>query len=246
LADATIDLVFTAIANAYATLLYWLNFALDPDIDTNLTDNSGGTASSATVPVITAVTKSFTAYTDVATSSAPKAAFDTECPKIANNFADLALKINDLIRYQDLGITPLTDSSGGTADTTLQVISSSLSAVSGAGSTSLSKTSCDAVFTIFANTLATLTSKVNALSAFYGFVPLTDSSTGTVSTTNTLAAVGTSGAGVDNSATAVGVLNTAVNTALGVIKDNMATLAARLTALDDIGSSRPLKVIATV
>jgi hypothetical protein len=192
---------------------------------------------------LTAVTTVFTGYQDVTTSSAPKAAFDTECPKIANNFADLAEKINNLVRYQDMTLGVLTDSSGGTADLTLQVISSTLTAVSGAGSGALSKTSADAVFTIFANTLATLAAKVNLLSAVYGLPALVDSTTGTASTTSTLPAVGVSGAGVDNTSAATGVQNVSLNAALLVVKNNMATLAARVNALDDINYTRPLTVV---
>jgi hypothetical protein len=244
LANTATGTTLTALADGYATLLYWLNFYLDPLPATNLTDNSGGTASATLPPTLTAVTKVFTGYTDVTTSSAPKAAFDTECPKIANNFADLAGKINDLVRYQDITLGLLTDNSGGTGDLTLQVISSTLTAVSGAGSTALSKTSADAIFTIFANTFATLAAKVNLLSAVYGLPALVDNTTGTASATGTLAAVGVSGAGVDNTSAATGVQNTVLNVALAVVKDNMATIAARVSALDDFNNTRPLTVVA--
>ena len=243
LSNTATGVTLTALADGYATLLYWLNFYLDPVPSANILDNSGGTASATLPPTLTAVTTVFTGYQDVTTSSAPKAAFDTECPKIANNFADLAEKINNLVRYQDMTLGVLTDSSGGTADLTLQVISSTLTAVSGAGSGALSKTSADAVFTIFANTLATLAAKVNLLSAVYGLPALVDSTTGTASTTSTLPAVGVSGAGVDNTSAATGVQNVALNAALVVVKNNMATLAARVNALDDINNTRPLTVV---
>jgi hypothetical protein len=166
--------------------------------------------------------------------------------RYANNLVDLALKTNDLIRYQELSIAPLIDNSGGLTDGTLQPTLAALTAVSGAGAGALSKTSADAIFTIWANNVATLTSKVNALSAFYGLPSITDNSTGTVSTTNTLTAIGISGAGVDNTSTAIGVQNTALSSALGSVRDSLSTLAARLNALDDIGSTRPLNVIATM
>lgn len=244
LSNTATGVILTALADGYATLLYWLNFHLDPLPATNLADSSGGSASATLPPTLTAITKVFTGYTDVTTSSAPKAGFDTECPKIANNFADLAGKVNDLIRYQDMTLGLLTDNSGGTADLVLQPISSTLTAVSGPGSGALSKTSADAVFTIFANNIATLAAKINLLSAVYGLPALVDNTTGTASATSTLTAIGISGAGVDNTSAATGVQNTVLNTALGVIKDNMSTLAARINALDDINNTRPLTVVA--
>jgi len=244
LADTAVDLFLTNIANDYATLIYWLNYVTDPDEDVNLTDSTGGTASTTVPPTIVLVDAAPTAHQDAATNSAPKAAFDTELAKIENNFADLTLRVNDLVRYMDLDLGLLTDSTTGTANTTLEVIDDTLTAVDGTGSNSLANTEAVITLGLIADNFATVTAKVNALSAFAGLDDLVDSSGGTVSATNVMVATPTTGAGVDNGAAATGVADADLDAILDVITDNMATLVVRLNAIDNRGGSRALQVVA--
>jgi hypothetical protein len=245
LSDAAVDTALTALVNGIATLSAYLDFMLDPDEDTNLTDNSSGTASTANPPVVEAMTATVVAYQDVSTASAPKAGFDTALTAIKNDFADLALKANSLIKYAgNTGISYLTDSTGGSADTTIAAINTNLTAVNGSGSTSLPYAGTSTILGKIMNNVATLTAKVNELSAWYGVIPLTDSSTGTASATSTLVLHGSTGAGVDNGAAATGIADATIDTFLLALANNVATLTARLNALDDIGGTRPLRVCA--
>lgn len=244
LSDTAVDTWLTAMANNYATLLYFLNFAIDPDEDTNLTDNSGGTASTSNPPEVAEINDEPALYQAAGTDTAPHAAFNTECPKIDNNFADLVLKINDLIRYQDSQIGFITDSTGASANTTLEVIDDTLTAVDGSANSALSNAEARTILAKVANNFATLTDKVNEISAYYGMPDLVNNSGGTTSTTGTIVSIGTAAAGVTNTGSAIGVADAVMDAILDVITDNFATIAARLNALDNIGGTRPLRVVA--
>ncbi len=243
LSDTATDTALTALAAGYASLSYFINWALDHDAAQNLTDNSTGTASTALPPVIEAIDTAPATYQDVSTASAPHAGVNTALGVINTNMSDLTKKINELARFNE-GIAELTDSTGGSPDYTLAAVTTNQTAVNGTGSNSLSNALIRPILVKVANNFATLTAKVNELSPIYGLPVLTDSSSGTASTTGTVVALGTSASGVDNSAAATGVADTVMDAILVAITNNLATLAARLNAMDNADNTRPLAVVA--
>lgn len=244
LSDTQVDAALTAIANNYASLALFIGRVIDPDEATNLTDSSGGTASSAIPPALAALTIP-SAYTTAGTDCAPKAGFDTALGVIENNLAELTAKANDLIRYRGLterGITLLTDSTGQTTNGTLESQSVNLTAVTGT-TACVDFTTAAASLLAVKNNISTIAAKVNDISEFYGLIDLADSTGGTVSTSGTVANVASTGTGNDGTADAT-MSDTDVDAVLVVIRNSLSTIAARLNALDDIGSQQSLTVVA--
>ena len=189
---------------------------------TALTDNSGGTAAAGL-----AANAAPDAAAGAATTSAPKAGFDAELVKIANNLADLALRTNLLLTQT--GLPLLTDSTGGTADTTLEALLIETTAVDGStGAAALEEASARARMATVNNALSSLVAKTNALAAALGVTALTDALGGTVS--GTLAVLAATAAGVGGTEP-VTMLDTAVETWLTVNRHNIATVAAHLDSM---------------
>lgn len=242
MSDTAVDAALTALASGIASLAAHINFVLSPGVTGNLTDNSGGTASTATPRVIAAMTLP-DAHTDGGTDSAPKAAFDTEVQKIENNMSDLVAKINILAEAAE-GINLLTDSTGVTPDTTLEVIDFTLTAVDGTSNNAIDYTTGLAQMTLMRNNMATIIAKVNELAPIYGIQPLTDNSGGTAQEDETIDALSTTGTGSDG--TSDGTMSDAqVDAFLASLTNAFATIADQLDAMDDVGeATRPLKVVA--
>jgi hypothetical protein len=191
-------------------------------LNTGLTDNSGGTAGAGLM-----ANPAPAAAAGAATTSAPKAGFDSELVKIANNVADLALRVN-LLRGQN-GMSLLTDSSGGTANTTLEALLVNLTAVDGStGTAALDEASARLRMASVNNALSSLAAAVSDLAVIFGVDPLVDLIGGTVGTT--IAAISASGTGVGG-AGLITMLDAAVDAWLVINRDNVATLAGKLNAM---------------
>lgn len=229
------------LANNVATMALAYNALFTQTGLTALTDSSGGTASLTTIAAL----GTFTPYTTAGTDLAPKTTFDTQLGLYADAFADLAARINLVSTQLGLG-TLVTDSSGGSANTTIAALASALTAVDGTGNTGVAAVSGLAKWVLVKNGIATLTAAVNELAPFYGVSALTDSSGGTASTANpkVIAAVGTTSAGSDG--TSLGsVADTEVDANLLAAKNAIATLALavnKMLGTDD--QFRPLMVVA--
>jgi hypothetical protein len=236
------DTFLDSLADNLATLAAYWNLRMAGAGLSDLTDNSGGSAAGDTIAEIE---QSFTAHQDGTDDSSPVADFNTELPKIENNFADLALRVNTLAAFH--GLDPLlVDSTGGTADATLEVIDDTLTAVGGGSSSTLSKATADVTFGQIADNFATLVAAVNQLCAVHGLTELDDGSGGEADADGELVAL-TNGTGVDNSAAATGTSDAEVDAALDVVTDNFATIAAKLNAMTGSGleiEAQPLHVVA--
>ena len=191
-------------------------------LNTGLTDNSGGIAAANLVANPAPV-----AAAGAATTSAPKAGFDTELGKIANNIADLALRANLLLGQNDMAA--LTDSSGGTASTTLEALAADLTAVDGSsGTAALDEASARLRMAAVNNALSSLGAAVNDLAVIYGVVPLADLIGGTVGTT--IPAIAATAGGVGGTGP-VTMLDVAVDAWLVINRNNVASLAGKLNAM---------------
>ncbi len=242
LQDSAVDAFLLAIANNYATLAAYLNnVVLNPTDEVTLTDNTSGTAS-ATLAALTLPS----AFTVTGTDAAPKAGFDTVIGVIANNFSDVTSAINSIIAYNAYDeIDPLVDNSGGTANTTLAAMGD-LTAVNGSGNNAVSQSTARTRLTNVRNNFATVVATLNLLSDKYGLEPITDSSGGTASASNTLAGVASAtAAGVDGTSSST-LANADVNAFLAICRNSFASIAARINLLDNVGGTRPLQVVATL
>lgn len=242
LQDSAVDTFLQTIANNYATLIAYLNnVLLNPTAGVTLTDNSSGTAGTSvaalTVP---------SAHTVSGTSASPKAGFDTLLTAVNNNFADVTTAINQIITYNaHTEIDLLINSTSGTADTTIAAMAN-LTAVDGTGSNAVAQATAITRLTSIKNNLATVVATLNLISAKYGLEDIADSTGGTASTSNTVTNVGTAtAAGVDGTSSST-LANADVTTYLGVLRNAFATIAARINALDVVGGTRPLQVVATL
>lgn len=195
-------------------------------LNTGLTDNSGGTPAASLVANPAPV-----AFAGAASTSAPKAGFDTELGKIANNLADLTLRANLLLGQNDMAT--LTDSSGGTANTTLEALLVDLTAVDGSsGTAALDEASARLRMASVNNALSSLAAAVNDLAVIYGVDPLVDLIGGTVGTT--IPAIAATAGGVGGTGP-VTMLDVAVDAWLVINRNNVASLAAKLNAM--VGSA---------
>jgi len=240
ISDAVMDAFLLAAAANIASLADWFNDAMFQTGLSDLTDNSAGVA---TDTIAAAAKITLVAYQDVATASVPKVQLDTELAKIDNNFADLSLRTNLLLARADL--SELTDNSGGTANTTLEIIDDTLTAVDGTGSNSTPFAGTQAIVNAITNNISSLVAKINLLAPLYGVVIITDSAAGTVS--NTLAATAVTGAGVDNGAAATGLNNVLFNAYMVAVQDALASMAGKLNEMTGTGSpTKPLRVVAAL
>jgi hypothetical protein len=229
LADATAFLA--AVANNYASLAYAWNSAMVQGTITALTDNSGGTAAASIVANANPAT-----VDGAASTSAPKADFDTQLALVANAIASLAATTNILLRENSLPV--LTDNSGGTVSTTLASESVALTAVDGTATSpavALDTVTAAARMAAIDNALSSIAAKLNILAALYDMDPITDNLGGAVS--GTLAVISATGAAVHGAASTM--LNTAVNTWLTNNRNNISSLAALLDLM--VGSNAPAK-----
>ena len=232
-----------AVANDFATLALMYNDYVPAMRTVALTDSTGGTSASAL-----AANALPAPAVGAATTSAPKAGFDTQLGVIRNAISSMASAYNALVL--DSGNPPgyvITDSTGGTVSTTLAAISASLTAVDGSsGTNAVDEVSALAAMATIDNSLSSLGFYASKLaSTFEDVAPLgTDALGGTVSAT--LAAVAsTTATGVGGGSGAITLLDTAVDTWLAGTKNNISTIAALLNAMNTMtATTKPLLVIA--
>jgi hypothetical protein len=239
-----------ASANAFATLAAAFNAFVPGPQNIALTDSTGGTAAAAL-----AANALPAAVPGAATTSAPKAGFDTQLGVIRNAISSLAATYNKLVVSSqsvdfEVGVPAqdvITDLTGGTVSSTLASISSSLTAVDGSSGTSaVDEVSALAAMATIDNSLSSLGYYASQLaSRFDNVAPLgADALGGTVSPT--LAALAaTTATGVGGTGSNVTLLDTAVDSWLSGTKNNISTIAQLLNAMNTlIDTTKPLLAIA--
>jgi hypothetical protein len=221
-----------------ATLAAGWNLLMTQGDLTDLTDSSGGTASNTLAAMGT-----FAGYTIAGTDAAPKAGFDAELAKWRNNFADLTARVN-AVRGK-LGLSQLTDSSAGTANTTIESVSVNLTATNGVGPSAVDLTTANAAWTAAKNNVATLAAAINDMVSAFGLVALTDSSGGVASTTKTIVAMADTGAA--NTGAALNTISdTAMDAGLVILRDSFASLTAKLNDMTGSEAARPQLTVVAV
>lgn len=241
ISKAVADAFLTALAANIATIANDYNFFISGVAAlVDLTDSSGGTAA-ATLPANTVPI----AAAGAATTSSPKAGFDTELVVIKNSLASLCKRMNELRTM--FGLARYTDSTTGTASTTLAADTVNLTAVDGSsGTVAVDQVTGRARLSTIQNACSSLNVGINEVRSAAGLFPFTDSTVGAVLST-TLGAIAATGGGVGG-ATAVTLLDTDVDAWLVINRNNMATLAKALnditgTAMD---MTPPLQVVASL
>jgi hypothetical protein len=204
-----------------------------------LTNSTGGTPGSTVAALVTptpVVADGTTLYT-------PKAGFDTAIAAIRDAHQEIVARTNVLIGYIAGSLyTTVRALTGATAaDGTIGAISSALT-----GSATAAVPAADAIAQIVAlrNTEASLTAAVNFVRVSLGMATLPDNSGGVFDVTNAHWATydsATTGTGVGAAHENVLAL-TDVNTLLGVIKNNIATLAKYLNDAIAITAAGPIVV----
>lgn len=242
IAKTVVDTFLGSLANNLATLISAFNTTtVGALVFAALTDSSTGTAT--TYPYSVTANTTPVAAVGAATTSAPKAGFDTQLAVIANALASLCSRMNNI--RGAVGLPLYLDSTGGTVSTTLAAMSSALSAVDGSsGTVALDVVTATARMATIDNALSSLAVGINDLLSYNGLQPIADTGPLGVAST-TLAIVAASGTGVGG-VTAVTMLNTAVNTWLGNNKNTVASFAAALNAIvgTDTSVVPPLHVVA--
>lgn len=233
-------------ANNIATMAAAFNQAfLNSSTLANLTDSSGGTASTAYPMTMVALVLP-TPVVGSATVNTPSVGFNAQLVIEANAIASLNSRLQALRGI--VGLNPYLDSSGGTVSTTLAAMAATTTAVDGSGGT----LGADAATTIAAmtaveNDLSTVCAGINQLLAQYGYQSVVDNSGGVVSaaTPQTLSVI-TAPSVSAGGAPANCLTNSVTNTWLASVRNNFATLAAALAYLTgtDIDLSPPLHVVA--
>ena len=120
-----------AAANAFASLAKAFNAYVPAPQDNTLTNSTGGASAAAL-----AANALPAPANGAATTSAPKAGFDTQLGVIRNAISSMASAYNALVvEAGDPAFDVITDSTGGTVSSTLSSISASLTAVDGSSGT---------------------------------------------------------------------------------------------------------------
>lgn len=237
ISKASADAFFTAVANNIATIANQWNGKMFQTGLTDLTDSSGGTPAQTNLAAAALPAPA----NGAATTSAPKAGFDTVLGVIANAQATIAKQLNSLlVRY---GVTPITDNTGGTATTTVAAITNNLTAVDGSsGTVAVDQVSGRDRMTKVTQNNATLANYINQLAPLFGIEPITDQSGATpIGSLNALPATATGVGGASGTPT---LLDADVDTWLGITRNNIATLASKLNAMTGTGvPSKGLNVV---
>lgn len=238
IADTVVDAELDTIADNIATIAGFLN-AIFGAQDTDLTGNTNGTASTT---AIAAMTIPATAVDGAATTSSPKAGFDTAIGNIEDALAELAARTNSLYKRNNLSDV-LTDNTGVTPNGALPNTAVALTAVDGSSGTNAVDftTGSDRMGKI-RDAVASIAAKVNTLAAIYGLGELTDNSGGTAgSTIDDLAATGT---GVGGAGTTI--LDTVADAFLLATVNNIESLKDKLNAMTGTTNltDLPLQVVA--
>jgi hypothetical protein len=223
-------------ASAFASIAaFWNEFVakLEP---TAFTDSTGGTAAGALVAVPIPAPA-----TGAATTSAPKAGFDTALAGIANDVASLAAIYNEFAEQS--GLPTIVDGSTGTASTTLASLSVALTAVDGSsGTVAVDVVTATTEMENVGNDLSTLNKLITELCTVSDVPPPGPDASGNNAGLESLAAISATGAGV--SGVNATMLNSAVDTWLSDTRNNISTLAAFLNTVNTQDTSIPFNVVA--
>ena len=232
-----------AAANAFASIAKAFNAYVPAPQDNTLTDSTGGASAAAL-----AANALPAPANGAATTSAPKAGFDTQLSVIRNAISSMASAYNALVvEASDPSFDVITDSTGGTISSTLSSISASLTAVDGSSGTSaVDEVTALAAMAIIDNSLSSLGYYASQLALkFDNVAPLgTDALGGTVSAT--LASLSaTTATGVGGTTGTPTLLNSAVDAWLAGTKNNISSIATVLNAMNSmVKTTKPLLVIA--
>lgn len=240
ISKAVADAFLVKMAAGLATIAAsWNILVTQGTVLTDLTDSTGGTANTSNTLVANPLP---VAANGAATTSSPKAGFDTEIAVRNTATASLLSRINALRQFQ--GLAAITDSTTGTPSTTLASESVNLTAVDGStGTVAVDQVTGRARLGVLNNAVASMAAAVNELCDIYGQSRLIDLSGGTVSTTvangGTATATGVSGVGAT-------LLDADVDTWLTNNRNHHATIAAKLNAITGTGQAmeKPLAVVA--
>ncbi len=147
-------------------------------------------------------------------------------PYVVNRLRGLAID-NARLKIKTAALAALTISTGGTP--ALVIAAAAVpAAVPGAATTSAPKAGFDTVLAIIANSIASLASRVNAMSALTGGDVVTDNSAGSVSTT--LAAVTNALTAVDGSSGTVALDAVTAKDRMTKVNNAISALAAAINA----------------
>jgi hypothetical protein len=222
ISKAVADTFLTKCADNIATMAAQWNliFASGGGL-ADLTDSTGGTASTTVLAANTIPS----AAAGAATTSAPKAGFDTELVVIEANQADIMNRMNAL--RAGFGMSVYTNSTGVTPDTTLAAMGVALTAVDGSSGTSaVDQATARARMQTIQNNFASLCVGINELADLYGWTQITNQIVGSVAST-TIADIAATGTGVGG-ATPVTLLDSEVDAWLVINRNHVSTLAAKL------------------
>lgn len=238
IADAVIDTELTAIANNIATVADFL-IAITGAQLSDLTGTLAGTPSDTDIEVQTVPS---VAVAGAATTSAPKAAFDTELVLIEKNMADLANRCNLLLERNGL-TTIITNNTGVTPDAALDDIDPTLAAVDGSsGTLAVDFITGSAVMLETNDSIATIVAQTNILAGVYGLQTLTDASGGTVGTAvENTPPTDTGVSGADST-----ILDAVMDAWLAALLNNIESLQVKLNDMTtaDATTDLPLQVVA--
>jgi hypothetical protein len=238
ISSAGVTLFLLTMANNIATLAAKWNAIMGQTGLSDLTDNSSGTAADTLV-----ANPAPAAANGAATTSSPKAGFDTQLAAIENNISDIGNRLNVLLKK--FGKTPFTDNTGVSPDTTIEALGVNLSAVDGSSGTSaVDQASARARMATINNAVSSLAAGIAELAPYFGVEPLKDNLGGTVS--KTLANIAATATGVGGSTGTPTLLDSEVDTWLSHNRDNIASLVAKLNEMTgtDAQPTKPLSVIA--
>lgn len=207
----------------------------------DITDSSTGSAG-ASFAAVAALTPSAVS----GTNAAQKAALETAYGTVRDGLKEIVAQVN-LVRAKVPAFSALTDSMGGTAaDGTIGAIGNALTGVS----TSMAAAAgAQSVLDVLASRTSQAVYFVNELCYATGLTPLVDSSGSDKAFSTTFAAVstdtGTAASGADTGANAIALVAEA-NARLGVLKDAIASMAAKLNAMTaDANATAAATVIAS-
>ena len=188
---------------------------------TDLTDSSGGTPDTSTYTLLAASTDLVNAA-NASTNLAQKASAETNLTLVKDALLELATKANEY--STKLGRTSLTYNGGGTAvDGTVAAIGVAVTAAT----TGAQATETNALLAVLNNAFYTVGVQVNKLCVSTGVAPLVLTAL-TTSFSSTVAAI-TVGTGT---AADPGITKVALDAELVKLRTNVATIAAKLNALN--------------
>lgn len=247
-ADSTVTAAnITAELAAHANLVATIALALTDLIGAQAADLTGNANGTASVTDIEAMTIPSVAVAGAATTSSPKAGFDTAIANVEDAICEVGTRVNYLLRRNNLP-GPLTDSTGVTANGALPDTAVNLTAVDGSsGTNAVDFTTGVARMATIRNAIASLTDRVNDLCPVYGLPTLTDASGGTVG--DTLANIAATGTGVGGAASTI--LDTVADAFLLATCNNLASLMGKVNAMTSstntgaqLVTEEPLPVVA--